>query len=255
MAGKSKYYDIKEQLEAKILQGEYPVGSQLPSEPDLADMFNASRGTIRKTLAALARDAVVARRSGAGTFIIREPRGAQVKSFTTQLKEAGMVPVTKVLAKEQIMASEAQGRVLEAYNLNEEKAKQTPVYRIDRLRCGNDQAIARQTIYLLVEQFRSNLLEVEDFSQSIIDMYHRYYRQVSWADEIIHARLATPEEIELFGMQDFPLEKQLVYVRERISYDETNVVLEVMTSVDRADSFRTYQYRILEDRQTLQLNK
>jgi len=246
MAGKSKYYEIKEQSEARILNGEFPLGSQLPSEPDLAEMFNASRGTIRQTLSALARDAIVARRSGAGTFIVRMPKETQVKSFAKQIEEAGLVPVTKVLVAEQIMASEANGRVSEAFLLTPNQAQQTPVYRIDRLRCGDDQPLARQTLYLLAEQFRPNLLEQEDFTKSIFDLYRRYYRQVAMADEIIQARLATPEEVELLAMQDLSREQQFVYVRERISYDQENIALEVMTSIDRGDSFRTYHYRILE---------
>jgi len=254
VVGKSKYYEIKEQIEAMILAGEYPVGSQLPSEPDLAQMFNASRGTIRQTLAALARDAVVARRSGAGTFVIRKPKEAQVISFTQQIKEAGQTPSTQLLSKTKIMAGEADGRVREAFLLDPEQAAQTTVYRIDRLRRGDDRPLARQTLYLLADQFRPDLLEKEDFTQSIFKLYARYHRQIAWADEIIQARLATPEEVELLALQGLPREEQFVYVRERISYDHENVAVEVMTSIDRGDSFRRYRYRILESEQQLALD-
>jgi DNA-binding GntR family transcriptional regulator len=246
MAGKSKYYEIKEQIEAKILEGEYPLGSQLPSEPELAEFFIASRGTVRQTLSALARDAVIARRSGAGTFVIRKPKEAQVKSFTQQVKEAGMVPSTKILTKEKIMASEAGWRISEAFLLSPEVAVHTPVYCIDRLRCGDDEPLALQTLYLLAEQFKPNLLETEDFSGSIFAIYARYHREVTWADEIIRARLASPVELNLLKMQNVSPAQQFVYVRERISYDQENIAVEVMTSVDRGDFFRDYRYRIVE---------
>jgi hypothetical protein len=50
--------------------------------------------------------------------------------------------------------------------------------------------------------------------------------------------LATPEEVELLEMQDLAPEGHLAYVRDRISYDEENLALEVMTSVDPADFFQ-----------------
>ena len=106
MIGKSKYYEVKERIEAMIHRGEFPIGSQLPSEPELAEMFNVSRGTIRQTLSELARDAVVARRSGSGTFVIRKPtKAARVVSMRKQIRVAGMVPTTQVLAQERIICS------------------------------------------------------------------------------------------------------------------------------------------------------
>jgi DNA-binding GntR family transcriptional regulator len=70
---------------------------------------------------------------------------------------------------------------------------------------------------------------------------------VTWADEIVRARLAKPEEIELLEMQDMDPAHQFVYERNRISYDQTNRPLEVLLSVDRLDLVSGYQYRVVED--------
>ena len=250
MAGKSKHYEVKEQIEVMIHQGEYPIGSQLPPEPELADFFNVSRGTIRQALSILAQDAVISRRSaGTGTFVIREPKQAQVMSFTQQVRAADLKPSTRVLAKERITAGqiEAGPRIHEAFLLDLEEGVNTPIYRIDRLRCGDEQPLARQTLYLLAQQFKPDFLEREDFSQSIFDVYARYHRRVVWADEIISARPTTPEEMDLFKLQDLPLQQQFVYERNRVSYDQENVAVEVMISIDRSDFFRAYRYRIMED--------
>jgi GntR family transcriptional regulator len=252
VTGKSKYYEVKEQIEAMIHRGEFPVGSQLPSEPELAETFNVSRGTIRQALGELARDAIVARRSGSGTFVIRKPtKKAQLVSFRKQVRAAGMVPTTRILAKEQIMASEAEGRVCEAFFIEPEHAADTPVYRIDRLRCGDDRPLARQTIYLLAADFKPDLLETEDLTQSVFTIYARHHRRVAWADEIIQARPATPEEVDLLEMQDLPPEGRFVYVRDRVSYDQENMPLEVLISIDRGDFFHGYRYRVVEDEHRL----
>ena len=256
MSGKSKYFDVKERIEAMIHQDELPVGGKLPSEPELAEFFNVSRGTIRQALGELAHDAVIARRSGAGTFVIRKPtKAARVVSFRSQVRAAGMEPTTKILAKEQIMASEALGRVCEAFFLDPDQAAKTPVYLIDRLRCGDGRPLARQTLYLLASDFKPDLLETTDFTQSVFDIYNRFHRRVAWADEIIQSRLATPDEVELLAMADLAPECQFVYVRDRISYDQENLPLEVLVSIDRGDFFRAYRYRILEDEHRLKAAK
>ena len=45
-------------------------------------------------------------------------------------------------------------------------------------------------------------------------------------------------------MKDLPAGGRLVYVRDRITYDGNDRVLEVMRSVDRGDFFRPYRYAI-----------
>ena len=159
MAGKSKYYEIKEQIEARIQEGEYPPGSRLPSEPELVNAYNASRGTVRQALQELERDGMIARRSGIGTIVVRQAKTEFVASFTEQVKARGLTPSTRVLLADKIMASEANGRVSEAFLLDEEGAAQTPVFRIDRLRCADDQAVARQTLYSCERDFEADLLK------------------------------------------------------------------------------------------------
>ena len=246
MAGKSKYFEIKEQIEQMISGGDFPIGSQLPSEPKLAEMYNASRGTIRQALGELERDAVIARRSGIGTIVLRKPKEPIIQSFAAQIRATGLTPATRVLRQDKIMANEAGGRVIEAFVHDSDQAGSTVVYTIDRLRFGDQTPLARQTIYLLAGDFRSDVLEY-DFTSSVFDLYARYGRRIAWADEIIQARPATPDEIDLLKMHDLDPRQQFVYVRERISYDQENLPLEVMTALDRGDFFQGYRYRILEE--------
>jgi len=56
-------------LREKIRSGEYPAGSRLPSESDLASQFDVSRATIRTALATLEAEHLISRRQGDGTYI------------------------------------------------------------------------------------------------------------------------------------------------------------------------------------------
>lgn len=52
----------------RIVSGEYPFGTRIPPERDLAETFGESRATIRQVLDFLESYGIVARRAGSGTF-------------------------------------------------------------------------------------------------------------------------------------------------------------------------------------------
>jgi DNA-binding GntR family transcriptional regulator len=62
---------IADALADAIGRGEYPVGSQLPTEFALMRMFGASRFTIREALAELRSRGLISRRRGSGTTVVR----------------------------------------------------------------------------------------------------------------------------------------------------------------------------------------
>ncbi len=247
MPGIIKYQDIKDLIQQAILEGRFPPGSQLPSEPRLAEMYRASRGTIREALRELEQEAVIARRSGVGTLVLRRPKTAFITSFTEQIRQSGRTPSTIVLAARLIMAREARGRVCEAFLIHGEAAATTPVYELSRLRCGDGEPLAQQITYLLMADFGPDLLAEVDLSGSLFGLYARYRRQVAWADEIILARPATSGEVRILAMQGVRPSQRIVYERQRISYDGENQPLEVLISIDRSDFFQGYRYRIMED--------
>ncbi|MCU1785178.1 GntR family transcriptional regulator [Pseudomonas sp. 13B_2.1_Bac1] len=70
------YKQVVQKLKSDILSGTYPVGTQLPTETDLAEHFAVSRHTIRAALRQLRDDGLVSSRQGAGTTVVR-PGSAQ----------------------------------------------------------------------------------------------------------------------------------------------------------------------------------
>ena len=57
-------------LMQEISAGQYPPGSLLPSEADLARQTGLARGTVRMALATLAKEGLVDRRRGSGTRVL-----------------------------------------------------------------------------------------------------------------------------------------------------------------------------------------
>ena len=69
---------ILDDMKAKILRGEYPVGSKLPSERELSEYYNVSRIPVREALKALSDMGILEIKRGAGTFVKRQPRRQKI---------------------------------------------------------------------------------------------------------------------------------------------------------------------------------
>ncbi len=64
-----KYERIEENLRKKILGGDLPPGSKLPSQNDLALTFKVNKHTAGHALEALVREGLITRKRGSGTFV------------------------------------------------------------------------------------------------------------------------------------------------------------------------------------------
>jgi GntR family transcriptional regulator len=63
------YQQIQDLLMRSLSAGEWKAGEALPAEPELAQRFKVSQGTVRKALDALTADGLLVRRQGKGTFV------------------------------------------------------------------------------------------------------------------------------------------------------------------------------------------
>ena len=65
---------IEGQLKEAIITHHYRAGDKLPSERELADMFNASRSSIREAIRSLERSGFVVVKKGVhgGAFVIQK---------------------------------------------------------------------------------------------------------------------------------------------------------------------------------------
>jgi DNA-binding GntR family transcriptional regulator len=65
-----RYLQVARVLRKEIVEGVYPVGSQLPTEHELCERFSVSRYTIREALRRLRDDNLVASRPRTGTTVV-----------------------------------------------------------------------------------------------------------------------------------------------------------------------------------------
>lgn len=89
------------ELERRIVTGEYPPGSQLPNEADLAASVNVSRTTLREAVGRLAAKGLVTREQGRGSYV-QARSGVRISmlleanlSVSDMIREMGLEPATK----------------------------------------------------------------------------------------------------------------------------------------------------------------
>lgn len=68
-----RYLQVARTLRKEIVDGVYPVGSQLPTEHELCDRFEVSRYTVREALRRLRDDNLVSSRPRTGTLVVPRP--------------------------------------------------------------------------------------------------------------------------------------------------------------------------------------
>jgi len=66
----AKYKKVRENLRRQIQQGHFPPGAQLPSEGQLIKSLGVSKITLVRALNDLARDGLIVRQHGRGSFVV-----------------------------------------------------------------------------------------------------------------------------------------------------------------------------------------
>ena len=140
---------ISSALAEAIGRGDYPVGTQLPTELTLMQMFGASRFTIREALAVLRSRGLIASRRGWGSSVLRaSPQEAAYRETYESIDEflAGTVqaPIT-TLEVTDVVADRAL-----ASQLGCEVGRQFIMLRGERRRWSHPQEapIARVCVYV-----------------------------------------------------------------------------------------------------------
>jgi len=83
------YQQIKGLLTRSLGLGEWKAGEALPAEPELAQRFKVSQGTVRKALDALTAEGLLVRRQGKGTFVATHAEAQVQYRFLRLMPDSG----------------------------------------------------------------------------------------------------------------------------------------------------------------------
>ena len=109
VAGETLHGGISNYIRSKIYAKELGPSDRIPSEHQLMDEFQVSRGTVRKAIQTLVDEGLVVQEHGRGTFVcepnITHPGTDRPFSFAASLMERGIDFTTEVLERETIAAN------------------------------------------------------------------------------------------------------------------------------------------------------
>jgi GntR family transcriptional regulator len=136
-----KYLRIYAELRDRITSGQWPAGSPLPPQRDLAGEFGVSIMTLRQALQLLTDDGLVAARHGSGTYVAAryEYDLGHLRSFAADLAAQGAEISTRLLAAQVITPPAEVGARL---------GGPAQVLQLRRLRLAAGRPLIVQTSYL-----------------------------------------------------------------------------------------------------------
>ncbi|WP_433516659.1 GntR family transcriptional regulator [Nonomuraea sp. CA-143628] len=107
----ARYERIAGELRDDILAGVHPIGSQLPTEAELAARYRAARGTVRQAVAVLVAEGIVGSRQGARRIVLGKVRSqsfAELHSFAQWARANGYRYGGQVIAQKRRAAGPAE---------------------------------------------------------------------------------------------------------------------------------------------------
>lgn len=233
------YYSIYKELKNRIGKGVYE--SKLPTEKMLCAEFDVSRLTLRRALDELKRESLVQASKGRGTFVVsvkREEKIGSLTGFTEEAVRDGRKPTSVVVKNKLIKAPES---VLELFKMPIDSM----VVSLERVRFldGEPYGIERAHLNPMVDIRILNIVQKDMARESLYWMLrHEFDTVLDHAEETIEVCRLSREEAKNLQVK----EGSHAIARERCTYTDKGLCIEVVKSVYRGDRYRLKMVRRVE---------
>lgn len=180
------YQQVAEWIRESIYTGELVEDDRIPSEFQIMDMLEVSRGTVKKAVAQLVREGVLVQVQGKGTFVKKEnvayPLGEGLLSFAESLESQKITFSTQVITS----------RIEAANRFVAEKLQIKPgqdILYLERLRFIGDEKVMLIENRINIE-LCPGILEVDFNQQNLFPTIERLAQQkIRFSESRYAARL------------------------------------------------------------------
>jgi GntR family transcriptional regulator len=238
------YRQIAEDLRRQIETGQLPPGSQLATEIELRETYNASRNTIRDAIKVLTTRGLVETRPGQGTFVIE-----RIAPFVTTLSQVvgsdgsgeGSPYIQEVVAKRR--NPRASGVRVEIRQVDRRMARELQLKVDDTVVSRHQQRFidekpwSLQTSFYpmwLIEAGATRLMQAPNIDEGTVDYLKAAIdiEQAGWRDTL-HVRAPDANETAFFGLPDDG--RVSVIETRRTAFDKTGKPIRLTVSAYPAD--------------------
>lgn len=222
------YHQLQEVLRHHIEREDFKEASAIPTEPELEQMYGVSRVTVRRAVQELVHEGLLVKRKGKGTFV-RGPKVRQnlntITSWAETMAARGVPTENRNI---EITTIPAPPKVAVLLQLPSD----TPVVKVERLRCTPEGPVTLMTNYLLPEMVQG--LNAGDVAVSLYDTLERKFGiTLVNAREQVEAKAAGVNEARLLGVRRGA---PLLHVT-RVTYGLGDRPIEVVEASSRADRY------------------
>ncbi len=204
-------------LKREIADGDYPIGSLIPPEPELEKRFSVSRTTIRRAVELLAREGYLLAQRGLGTVVLDYKTRQNlnvITSMSTTLRNRGF----NVEAKElKISIEPCTKKIASELNILEGES----VAKIERVLHADGIPIAilvNYVVAIMVPNIESRTAEITSLYRFLEE---RYNFNIESANDKISARNADASEAKKL---DVAIGTALLYLR-RVCYNKNRPII------------------------------
>ena len=236
------YQQIHHLLRHRIVIGEYPPGSKIPSEHELCRELAVSRVTVREALRELVRADMLIKAHGKGAFVSADtPRRLQTVKYAGFLEDLQERVLKLTVTDVEMKTVRAAADISETLGLE----RGSEVVRIRRLRHIDDEPFSFTVNYLPVG-IGARIRAKELYSVPLLKILQSDLRiPVVRVQETIEAVPADPEVAQRLGITVlYPV----MHMR-RVMFTSGNRPFEVVETFYRADKYCHYSVN-LDPRET-----
>ena len=213
------YEKVKKKITESLVQGEWRPGEAIPSETELANVYEVSQGTVRKAIDELSADSILIRRQGKGTYVATHNEENIQLRFLRLTSNFGL----KEKLDNQLVSfskEKATNKLSKILNIN----PASTIISLKRVLTFNEKPLILDVIKIPAQSFRGLTAEmVVEKKGSMYRMYETNFGvRMLRANEKIRAINANFESASLLNVKE---NTPLLSV-ERISYTYENKPLE-----------------------------
>lgn len=220
------YYQLKEIIREKIINGEYPVNSLIPSESEFCKIYNISRITVRKAILDLVQEGALYRGKGLGTFVAKPVEISKlegVQGFSELMLKLNQRPSAKVL---EVKIKKATTHISEKLNISTDDQ----IIVIKRLRSADDEPLFIEFLYLPYSKVEG--IEKENLESSIYGILkNKYNMHITRATETFEPIILDEFESKMLKTKSM----SPAILTERIGYVKGNDVVEYSLHIIKGD--------------------
>jgi GntR family transcriptional regulator len=210
MANRSEepaYKQIQNAIRRRIDAGQLKPGNPVPSERELARLHKVSLMTARHALSEMARDGLVERRHGAGTFVA-PPRVQfnKLLGYSEQMASLGLTAHSRVVTCGMVTR---EHEIAARLGL----APTSRMGKVERVRLAGDEPVALETCYWSADDF-PDLMDAPLERVSLFGELEREFGvELAYSDEEIDA---TDADQRLADLLAIPRGSSLLRIRQLI---------------------------------------